>query len=296
MDRPEDRAKDQPTDRTAESAADGGDGAGRGDGAAQRSRRRFLRDLSMVGAGGVVGAAAAATVDRTALADDDKFPANGPATHPDRHHPPKHGHVDVHWNVDTEKKLVALTFDDGPMPQWTPMVLDTLEKADVPATFFLVGRRVLDNARILEGRTARHEFGNHTWAHKNLATMGVDAAHDAIARAHDAIEKVTGREPTQLRPPYGHLGGTTLLAAADLGYDVALWSLQMVESEYVNNPPGLVTYIVDSVVPGTILLAHDTGAQDRLVALKGLPDMISGLRAKGYEFTTVSELVAENRK
>ncbi|NUU22388.1 MAG: polysaccharide deacetylase family protein, partial [Streptomycetaceae bacterium] len=191
---------------------------------------------------------------------------------------------------------IALTFDDGPMPDWTPMVLDTLEKADVPATFFLVGKRVLDNARILQGRTGRHEFGNHTWAHKNLATMDTDEAHDAIAKAHDAIEQVTGKEPRQLRPPYGHLGGTTLLAAADLGYDVALWSLQMVESEYVTNEPGLVTYIVDSVLPGTILLAHDTGAQDRLVALRGLPEMIKGLRAKGFEFTTVSELAAEARR
>jgi peptidoglycan/xylan/chitin deacetylase (PgdA/CDA1 family) len=232
-------------------------------------------------------------VDRLVLDDRGGAPPHGPATHADRHTRPRHGHVDVYWNIDTEKKLIALTFDDGPMPNWTPMVLDTLEKADVPATFFLVGERVLANARILQGRTGRHEFGNHTWAHENLATLDRDEARHAISRAHDAIERVTGREPRHLRPPYGHLGGTTLLAAADLGYDITLWSLQMVESEYVANPPGLVTYIVDAALPGTILLAHDTGARDRLVALRGLPDMISGLRAKGYEFTTVSGLLAE---
>ncbi|HSA52287.1 MAG TPA: polysaccharide deacetylase family protein [Yinghuangia sp.] len=258
-----------------------------------RSRRAFVRNLSLAGAGAAIGAAAAATVEQTVLADDGGQPRHGPATHADRHTPPRHGHVDVYWNVDTEKKLIALTFDDGPMPDWTPMVLDTLGKADVPATFFMVGERVRDNARILQGRTGRHEFANHTWAHENMARMDRAEAHDAIAKAHDAIEQVTGREPRHLRPPYGHLGGTTLLAAADLGYDVTLWSLQMVESEYVANPAGLVTYIVDSALPGTILLAHDTGARDRLVALRGLPEMISGLRAKGYEFTTVSELVAE---
>lgn len=257
------------------------------------SRRAFLRNLSVAGAGATVGIAATATADRTVLADDGGAPRHGPATHADRHTPPRHGHVDVYWNVDMEKKLIALTFDDGPMPNWTPMVLDTLEKADVPATFFLVGQRVLENARILQGRTGRHEFANHTWAHKNLATMDRSEAYDAIAKAHDAIEKVTGKEPRHLRPPYGHLGGTTMLAAADLGYDVTLWSLQMVESEYVSNEPGLVTYIVDSALPGSILLAHDTGPQDRLVALRGLPEMIRGLRAKGYEFTTVSGLLAE---
>lgn len=258
-----------------------------------RSRRAFLRNLSLAGAGAAIGAAAAATAEHTVLADDAGHPRHGPATHPDRHTPPRHGHVDVYWNVDTEKKLIALTFDDGPMPDWTPMVLDTLEQADVPATFFTVGERVRAHARILEGRTGRHEFANHTWAHKNMATMDQAEAYDAIVRAHDTIEQVTGREPRHLRPPYGHLGGTTLLAAADLGYDITLWSLQMVESEYVANPSGLVTYIVDAVLPGTILLAHDTGAQDRLVALRGLPEMISGLRAKGFEFTTVSGMLDE---
>ncbi|UGQ10647.1 polysaccharide deacetylase family protein [Yinghuangia sp. ASG 101] len=257
------------------------------------SRRALLRNLSLAGAGAAIGAAAAATAEHTLLADDGGQPRHGPATHPDRHTPPRHGHVDVNWNVDTEKKLIALTFDDGPMPDWTPMVLDTLEKADVPATFFTVGERIRDNARILRGRTGRHEYANHTWAHKNMATMDQAEAYDAIAKAHDMIEQVTGREPRHLRPPYGHLGGTTLLAAADLGYDITLWSLQMVESEYVANPSGLVTYIVDAVLPGTILLAHDTGAQDRLVALRGLPEMISGLRAKGFEFTTVSGLLEE---
>jgi peptidoglycan/xylan/chitin deacetylase (PgdA/CDA1 family) len=93
------------------------------------------------------------------------------------------------------------------------------------------------------------------------------------------------------RPPLGNIGGTTLSAAGQLGYHVVLWSLKMREA-YLGHPQGrLVDYIVESVEPGTILLAHDTGHRDRLISIRGLPAMIKGLRAKGYEFVTVPDLL-----
>jgi peptidoglycan/xylan/chitin deacetylase (PgdA/CDA1 family) len=67
----------------------------------------------------------------------------------------------------------------------------------------------------------------------------------------------------------------------------------MLESDYASNPAGLSQYIIDSCTPGTILLAHDTGTNERLVAIRGLPGMISGLRGRGFEFVTVSELLQE---
>jgi peptidoglycan/xylan/chitin deacetylase (PgdA/CDA1 family) len=260
------------------------------------SRRDFLRRFGLVGGGAVAGGAVLAAADRTLPLPGthrDRSVTAAPATPANRRAHPRHSEVRVRWNVQTQRKLVALTFDDGPRPSWTPMVLDTLRDADVPATFFLVGERVRDHADILRGRTARHELGNHTWRHRDLATLDADEALDEVRRAHDVIEAVTGQEPRHLRPPYGHIGGTALLAANELGYDVALWSLQMIESEFVRDPPGLVRYIVEATLPGTILLAHDTGPADRLVALRGLPDMVRGLRAKGYEFVTVSQLVTE---
>jgi peptidoglycan/xylan/chitin deacetylase (PgdA/CDA1 family) len=82
-----------------------------------------------------------------------------------------------------------------------------------------------------------------------------------------------------------------MLAAAELGYEVVLWSLQMLESEFPGDPAGHARHIVERVAPGAILLAHDIGAGDRLVALNGLPDMITGLRRRGFDFVTVSELL-----
>ena len=213
--------------------------------------------------------------------------------HGDRRTEPRHRELAVTWGVNTTKKLVALTFDDGPMPNWTPQVQAILAEHRVRATFFLIGERALAYRDLLAGRLGGHEVGNHTWAHRDLARMEYADAYEAIARGARAIAAATGQEPTLLRPPYGHLGGSALLAAADLGASVVLWNRQMLETDYRHDQPGLVDYVVDSCTPGTILLAHDAGDQERLVAINGLPAMIQGLRARGFEFVTVSELLGE---
>jgi peptidoglycan-N-acetylglucosamine deacetylase len=254
-----------------------------------RSRRSILRALSAGGAG-VAGLAAGGLLDDAEAKSQAPASARGvPTAGPWR---PSPAHVDVSWAVDTSQRLVALTFDDGPMPDWTPMVHDILDEARVPATFFMVGQRALQNARLIHGRMDRHAVGNHTWAHTDLSRLTHPQAYRAIHRAHTVIAEVTGKEPRLLRPPLGNLGGTTLSAAGQLGYHVVLWSLKMREA-FLGHPPGrLVDYIVDTCEPGTILLAHDTGHRDRLVAIRGLPAMIRGLRAKGYEFVTVPDLLA----
>jgi peptidoglycan/xylan/chitin deacetylase (PgdA/CDA1 family) len=115
--------------------------------------------------------------------------------------------------------------------------------------------------------------------------------NDEITRAHDTIHRVTGRSPTLLRPPYGHLGGSTVLAADSLHYDIVLWSQQMREKRFRNDPQAQVRDIVDNVGPGSIVLAHDVGHARRLVALRGLGQMFAGLKARGFRFVTVSELM-----
>ncbi len=261
------------------------------------SRRSILRVLGAGGAGIAAGAAGTAggLLAGSALDGTDAMPATPvsamgvPTAGPWR---PSPAHVDVSWAVDTSQKLVALTFDDGPMPNWTPMVHDILDDARIPATFFMVGRRVRRHGRLIHGRMDRHAVGNHTWGHSDLSRMSHQQAYQAMHRAHAMIAEVTGKEAELLRPPLGNIGGTTLSAAGRLGYHVILWSLKMREA-YLGHPPGrLVDYIVDSVEPGTILLAHDTGHRDRLISIRGLPAMIKGLRAKGYEFVTVPDLLA----
>lgn len=261
------------------------------DGGGRWNRRAVLRRTALLAGGAALGAAA--TAQTTWIADRRLPLAGGPAsaTLGNRHQQVGSGAVEVIWGVRTGERVVALTFDDGPRPQWTPMVLDTLAKYAVPATFFLVGERARQHAALVRDRLAGHEVGNHSWAHHDLARMDAQTAYDDLRRSHDAIAAATGVAPRLLRPPWGHLGGAVLHAAARLDYRLVLWTLQMVEGAFPNDPTGHARRIVADVQPGTILLAHDVGTEQRLVALRGLPDMITGLRARGYTFVTVSQLL-----
>ena len=260
-----------------------------------RQSRRTLAKLSLAVVAGAVGGtggtqAAEAFQARYPLPFYDGYAAS---IHPDRRTEPRTRQLAVTWAVNTAKKLVALTFDDGPMPRWTPDVHAILAEQRVRATFFLIGRRALEHRDLLAGRLGDHEFGNHTWEHRDLARMDYAGARDAIERGARAIAEATGREPELLRPPYGHVAGSSLLAASDLGCPVVLWNRQMLESDYPADPEGLSRYIVESCTPGTILLAHDAGTDERLVAIRALPSMIKELRSRGFEFVTVSELLKE---
>ncbi|WDZ83393.1 polysaccharide deacetylase family protein [Micromonospora cathayae] len=265
------------------------------DGSPVSRRRVLLRRGGLVAFGvglGVAGFAEAADVT------DRKLPLRGGAAGAARPGRPDllgSGRLELTWFVPTERRLVALTFDDGPAPQWTPMVLDTLHRYGVPATFFMVGERARRHAGLVRGRMDRHEIGSHTWAHRDLGRADIEEAHDDLTRTHRALAETTGQEPRLLRPPYGHLGGAALAAAVGLRYQVVLWSQQMRESDFPGDPAGHARAVVGAVRPGTILLAHDVGADRRLVALRGLPALIEQLRTRGYEFVTVSQLLAERR-
>ncbi|MEV0402311.1 polysaccharide deacetylase family protein [Actinoallomurus sp. NPDC050550] len=260
-------------------------------GADGKGRRALLRALTVGGASAVAGVAMGAAIDDADAST--RIPASAPGTPPGAHWRPPAGHVDVFWAVNTQQKVVALTFDDGPLPNYTPLVHDALDEAKIPATFFLVGKRVEQHARLLHGRMDRHEVGNHTWAHTNLSPLSLNTAYRSVKRAHEMIVRVTGKEPRLLRPPWGQLGGTTLQVAGRLGYDVALWSLLITDRSHPHDPKGLIDFVVDSALPGSIVLGHDAGGgRSRLTLARALPEMIKRLKTKGFEFVTVSDLIA----
>ena len=253
------------------------------------SRRSLVRLAAAAAGGAVVGAGAAGLPD---LLDPQLRPQGGYAAAADLPGWERSGQIRTTWYVPTARPLVALTFDDGPGPDWTPMVLDTLAAAGAPATFFMVGRRLRRWSRLVAGRLEGHEVGNHTWSHADLATLDPHAARTELERTHAEIHRVTGRQPRLMRPPYGHLGGAAMVAADDLGYEIVLWSQKMNEASHLHDPTGLVDAAVRAAHPGSILLAHDIGTPDRLVALRHLDAIIAGLRARGYRLVTVTELFA----
>ena len=201
----------------------------------------------------------------------------------------------LHWRADTTRRAVALTFDDGPHPQWTPRVTAALADYDVPATFFVKGVNVRDHAALHARDLDRHELGNHTWDHPDLGRLNEPACLGQLRRCSAEMRRAWGREPTLFRPPYGHVGGAAILAAAELGMSTVLWSAQLRERDYVHRPAGIVDDIAASVHPGAIVLGHDTGRAVRLVAIDRLRAIIERLLADGYTFYTVSDLLALER-
>jgi peptidoglycan/xylan/chitin deacetylase (PgdA/CDA1 family) len=253
------------------------------------TRRALLQGTLLVGGGAIAGAAA--TRAPRWFGPHRQPLGGGYAAAADQLAAVRHPGTSVTYYVQTSEPVVAFTFDDGPAPLWTRMVLDTLDEYRVPATFFMVGRNLDTHRDAVRGRLDRHEVGNHSWSHPDLAELDLHGVRREIMRTHEMIHTVTGRETSLLRPPYGHLGGSTLLAAASLGYNVVLWSETMHEAKYRSNPAGQVSDIVEHTTPGSIVLAHDVGTSARLVALRRLGEMIAGLRARGYRFVTVSELM-----
>jgi peptidoglycan/xylan/chitin deacetylase (PgdA/CDA1 family) len=196
----------------------------------------------------------------------------------------------VVWSGGTGARRVALTFDDGPMPDWTPRVLEALARHDVAATFFLKGINVQRHGATHRESVGTHELGNHTWDHPDLARLDYAECRDQLERTSAIMKEVYGTRPTLFRPPYGHIAGSSLLAAAEQELTTVLWSTQMLENRFEDKPAGIVAATRKAAQPGSIILAHDAGPSNRLVTIDNLDAIITGLKTDGFAFTTVSEL------
>ena len=197
------------------------------------------------------------------------------------------------------EKLIALTFDDGPDKDFTPQVLDILKQNDVKATFFVVGENVGWNPEILKREYEEgHEIGNHTFTHINVSKKGYEDIYKEINDTQQAVKKVIGKEPTLFRPPYRALSKNMCSIVKQKDMNVVLWS-NLDPRDWSN--PG-VNYIVDTITSkvdnGTIILLHDYNnlRKKRSQTIQALEIKIPKLKAMGYNFVTVSELIEHLEK
>ena len=197
--------------------------------------------------------------------------------------------------VPTTRKVVALTFDDGPDPKYTPAVLAFARTQGVKVTFFLVGRQVQQYPDLVRAEAADgHALGNHTWDHHTMTQLSARQSRSEIGRCDDAITRLVGKQPHLLRPPKGLWDQDTYRAARALGYPIVLWSIEL-EHHPGRTPQQLAQRALNLVRPGAIILAHDGEASfttDHSKTLLALPLLVDGLRKKGYEFVTIPELLA----
>jgi len=244
-------------------------------------RRKFLAGVGLVTAGGAAGAAAG-------YAAEQAISAEGPTARTARPVGPAAYVATVTFRTAPAARLVALTIDDGPTLQWTPQVLRTLQRHDAKATFFVVGQRAqAAPGWVLRAADAGHELANHTWEHSDLTQH--DEAFDSgtLERTHEYLARLTGREPTLCRPPYGRIDSVGLAVCAGMHYRVMLWSNHVTGS----NAQGDVDTTLRQASPGSIVLAHDGGSEPNASLMKQLDRLVGSMTDTGYRFVTVSELL-----
>jgi len=124
-----------------------------------------------------------------------------------------------------DRDEVCLTFDDGPDPRWTPMVLDMLAELGASATFFVLGEAVAAHPDLVARQAETgHEVGVHNWVHTDVYGVEVDALRDSVDRTITAIQNAGAPQPALWRPPYGRVDAPALMVAAERDLDILLWS------------------------------------------------------------------------
>jgi peptidoglycan-N-acetylglucosamine deacetylase len=191
------------------------------------------------------------------------------------------------WCGGPNKKMVALTFDDGPGPYTASSVLHVLRKRHARATFFLVGRRIQDYPSVPMQEVELGAVGDHTWNHAQLTGLDENAMKSEVEDAQAAIGQATRRPVTLFRPPYGARDGAVDREVSSLGMVEVMWSLDSFDWQG-GNWKTLVTHVLQDVRPGSIVLMHDIHPN----TIAALWKLVPALHHLGYRLVSVPELLA----
>lgn len=197
--------------------------------------------------------------------------------------------------TDTSEKKVALTFDDGPNPRYTDIVLDILREYGIKATFFVIG----ENAELYPEPLKRaieegHEIGNHTYSHPHMRKLSRLETEKEILLCQEILCEGFGVVPSVFRPPEGFFGEFEEEITKNIGLRTVLWSIDTRDWEG-KTAKKIVSHVKESIKSGKILLFHDyvSGKNTTIPALR---EIIPYLLSNGYEFCTVSELMLLDQK
>lgn len=194
------------------------------------------------------------------------------------------------WDVQTEEKVIALTFDDGPHPIYTAQILDILARFDAKATFFVLGEHAEKYPTIvLRENDEGHEIANHTFTHSYKYTA--KELERELLKTNDVIYGITGTYPVLFRPVGGSYDESVVNIAVENDYKVVLWSWHQDTEDWKR--PGvrrIVNRVLTGTKPGDVILFHDAGG-NRAQTVKALEEILPELQKQGYQFVTVSELI-----
>lgn len=190
--------------------------------------------------------------------------------------------VVINRKIDKSKKMIALTFDDGPNYN-TSKVIDVLNKYDIKATFFVLGSRAINNKGILKKMAdSGMEIGNHTYNHLLLTKYDENKIRSEIEDTSEVIYSATKKRPKLLRPSYGSVNNKIKKVA---NMPIIIWDIDTLDWKY-HNSKRITSRVVNKVRDGDIILMHDIYS----ASLNALSNIIPILQDNGYEFVTIDEL------
>lgn len=190
--------------------------------------------------------------------------------------------VSAKIEIDPDKPMVALTFDDGPGER-TEELLDYLDSYGSRASFFMLGKKVGKYEDVVKKMYALgNELGNHSWDHADLADLDADGVQQEIGDTVDAIENATGHRPSVMRPPYGSINATV---RENAGAPLIMWSIDTLDWK-TRNAQATYDTVMENVKDGDIILIHDIHGP----SVDAAEMLIPALLEKGYQLVTVSEM------
>jgi len=193
---------------------------------------------------------------------------------------------------------VALTFDDGPDPVWTPRVLDALDRAQAVATFFVIGKKAEKHPELVRAMLARgHTVGLHSYAHDRLFSLrGERRVRDDLTRGVHVLTEITGETPVLFRPPIGHTNPIIARVAESLDLTVVGWSVSGRDGLRGADPRAISQRIRRGLRDGAIVLLHDAAERGdhEPAGVKALPDVLATIADAQLPIVALSAFVAED--
>ena len=207
----------------------------------------------------------------------------------------KTGHVI--WDIKTNEKMVALTFDDGPNPVYTPQILDLLAHYNAKATFFVIGSEADRNTSIIKREYREgHEIALHTYHHVyNFHSNKAEFKYE-LKKEANTIKRITGGyNPSLYRPVAGRINDFIVQNSIKNGYTVIMWSWHQDTRDWES--PGtnkIINQVISNTRPGDIIIFHDSGG-DRKQTVKALKKILEFYNKTGYKCVTVSEMLFRSK-
>lgn len=195
------------------------------------------------------------------------------------------------YRHNNSSKRIALTFDDGPHYKYTAEILDILKEYDAKATFFVVGELAERYPElILRELSEGHELGNHTWSHPKMAKLSDAELKNELLRTERLLNEIADYRPKLFRPPEGSFKQNVERIALENDYTLILWTVDT--RDWAHTPIDQIVSMVETETEtGSIILCHDFIGRDSPTP-EALRIFIPALKAKGYSFVTISELLA----